>query len=132
MQFGLFSSFESTLRRGHFLAGLGQSRWHFKFKKPPSPNLDALRKVMTERLTPVHFFLRVDLNFGRISAWDRHFKGICCSPKFEGKTFAEINTMVEECCKEVGMEGRVRMICQPPSRWHMMRRRARRRWDLDF
>eukprot|EP00933_Yihiella_yeosuensis_P072459 TRINITY_DN80843_c0_g1_i1.p1 TRINITY_DN80843_c0_g1~~TRINITY_DN80843_c0_g1_i1.p1 ORF type:complete len:164 (+),score=19.51 TRINITY_DN80843_c0_g1_i1:91-582(+) len=113
--------------------GLGaplSCRTHFKFAKPPSPNLDALRKALTEKLVPVHFFLRNNLTFTNF-VWDQHFIGIMCSPKFEGKSHKEINDMVDSICDEVGMKGRVRILCQPPSRWHMMKRRTRKRWDFD-
>eukprot|EP00930_Biecheleria_cincta_P050433 TRINITY_DN35601_c0_g1_i1.p1 TRINITY_DN35601_c0_g1~~TRINITY_DN35601_c0_g1_i1.p1 ORF type:complete len:151 (+),score=17.34 TRINITY_DN35601_c0_g1_i1:91-543(+) len=115
-------------------AGLGtpsSSRSHYKFAKPPSPNLDALRKVLTERLVPVHFFLRNNLTFTNY-VWDKHFIGICCSPKFEGKSHKEMNELVDDICDEVGMKGRVRLLCHPPSRWHMMKRRSRKKWDFDW
>mmetsp|Transcript_32060 Transcript_32060/g.74889 ORF Transcript_32060/g.74889 Transcript_32060/m.74889 type:complete len:155 (+) Transcript_32060:30-494(+) len=113
------------------LFALTAVRSSYKFAPPPSPNLVALRKILTERLVPVHFYLRNNLTFCNY-VWDMHFIGICCSPKFEGKSHKEINKMVEDICAEVGMQGRVQMICHPPSRWHMMRRRARRRWDFDW
>eukprot|EP00434_Breviolum_minutum_P006883 symbB.v1.2.006074.t1/scaffold332.1/size322744/9 len=105
-------------------------RWSHKFATPPSPNLEKLRQILTVRLVPVHFFLRNNITF-QTHVWDQHFIGIMCSPKFEGKTHKEINRMVEELCEEVGMGGRVRILCQPPSRWHMMKHRTRRRWDFD-
>mmetsp|Transcript_140972 Transcript_140972/g.351519 ORF Transcript_140972/g.351519 Transcript_140972/m.351519 type:complete len:173 (-) Transcript_140972:103-621(-) len=109
---------------------VGSVRSYHKFAKPDSPNLDALRKVITEKLTPVHFYLRNNLIFTNW-VYDMHFVGIICSPKFEGKSHKEMNAMVDACAEEVGMGGRVRCICQPPSRWHMMRRRSRHRWDFD-
>mmetsp|Transcript_126196 Transcript_126196/g.200156 ORF Transcript_126196/g.200156 Transcript_126196/m.200156 type:complete len:155 (+) Transcript_126196:70-534(+) len=109
----------------------GLVRTYYRFARPASPKLDELRKVLTERLTPVHFFLKNDLCYANW-VYDMHFTGIMCSPKFEGKSYKEIHDMVNACCAEVGMEGRVRMICQPPSRWHMMRKRARKRWNLDM
>eukprot|EP00931_Biecheleriopsis_adriatica_P098908 TRINITY_DN73094_c0_g1_i1.p1 TRINITY_DN73094_c0_g1~~TRINITY_DN73094_c0_g1_i1.p1 ORF type:complete len:148 (+),score=25.42 TRINITY_DN73094_c0_g1_i1:30-473(+) len=111
-------------------AKLGAVRSAHKFACPPSPNLEALRKILTERLVPVHFFIRNNLTFTNY-VWDKHFIGIICSPKFEGKTHKEINQMVDDICDEVGMKGRVRLMAQPPSRWHMMKRRTRRRWDFD-
>mmetsp|Transcript_24640 Transcript_24640/g.43938 ORF Transcript_24640/g.43938 Transcript_24640/m.43938 type:complete len:145 (-) Transcript_24640:18-452(-) len=113
--------------------GLGapsSSRSYYKFAKPPSPNLDALRQLLTERLVPVHFFLRNNLTFTNF-VWDKHFIGIMCSPKFEGKSHKEINAMVDDIADEVGMRGQVRIVCQPPSKWHMMKRRTRKRWDFD-
>eukprot|EP00927_Polykrikos_kofoidii_P011423 TRINITY_DN14844_c0_g1_i1.p1 TRINITY_DN14844_c0_g1~~TRINITY_DN14844_c0_g1_i1.p1 ORF type:complete len:206 (-),score=25.95 TRINITY_DN14844_c0_g1_i1:106-723(-) len=102
-----------------------------KFAKPDSPNLDNLRRVFTEKLVPVHFYLITDGRFTNW-VWDMHFRGICCSPKFEGKTYKEINDMVNALCKEVGMEGRVRMTCEPPSRWFKLRRLNRKRWHIDM
>merc|ERR1711939_1069650 len=106
-------------------------RFAHKFAKPPSPNLDNLRCVLTERLTPVQFYLINDTPKFTNWVWDQHFKGICLSPKFEGKSTKQMLEMVEACCREVGMEGRVHLICQPPSRWHKMKRLHRRRWTID-
>mmetsp|Transcript_65577 Transcript_65577/g.125079 ORF Transcript_65577/g.125079 Transcript_65577/m.125079 type:complete len:170 (-) Transcript_65577:65-574(-) len=110
---------------------LGSIRGYYRFARPPGPNADKLRQIITERLTPVCFYLKNDLAYANW-VYDMHFMGILCSPKFEGKTFKEINAMVNACAAEAGMEGRVRMICQPPSRWHMLRKRARKRWNLDM
>mmetsp|Transcript_61751 Transcript_61751/g.170785 ORF Transcript_61751/g.170785 Transcript_61751/m.170785 type:complete len:191 (-) Transcript_61751:140-712(-) len=107
------------------------ARAYHKFAKPPSPNLDNIRRVISEKLTPIYFYARNNLIFTNW-VWDMHFVGVICSPKFEGKTHKEMNAMVEECCEAVGMKGRVKLICHPPSRWHMMRRRARKRWYLDM
>ncbi|CAK9064549.1 Hypothetical protein SCF082_LOCUS33211 [Durusdinium trenchii] len=106
-------------------------RYSHKFATPPSPNLEKLRQIYTVKLVPLHFYLRNNLHVGSGYIWDEFFIGIMCSPKFEGKTHKEMNQMVEDLAAEVGMSGRVRMICQPPSRWHMMRRRTRKRWDFD-
>ncbi|CAL1132225.1 unnamed protein product [Cladocopium goreaui] len=91
------------------LTGLGSG---YKFATPPSPNLEKLLGTPGD-------------------VWDQHFIGIMCSPKFEGKTHKEMRQMVEDLCAEVGLPGRVHMICQPPSRWHMMKARTKRRWDFD-
>eukprot|EP00929_Paragymnodinium_shiwhaense_P039175 TRINITY_DN20600_c0_g1_i1.p1 TRINITY_DN20600_c0_g1~~TRINITY_DN20600_c0_g1_i1.p1 ORF type:complete len:195 (-),score=30.28 TRINITY_DN20600_c0_g1_i1:282-809(-) len=133
---GLHSSHASSSSclalRGSPFAVQVQVRDFRKFACPPKPNLDALRKVIMVRLTPVYFYLKNDPKFNPTVLWDAHFKGICCSPKFEGKSFKEINAMVEECAEEVGMGGRISMFCQPPSKWHLMRRRGRRRWTGDW
>mmetsp|Transcript_69414 Transcript_69414/g.140605 ORF Transcript_69414/g.140605 Transcript_69414/m.140605 type:complete len:146 (+) Transcript_69414:1-438(+) len=112
------------------LAAPSAVRYSYKFATPPSPNLEKLRHVLTVKLVPIHFFLRNDITFGNY-VWDQHFIGIMCSPKFEGKTHKEMRQMVEDLCAEVGLPGRVHMICQPPSRWHMMKARTKRRWDFD-
>merc|ERR1719324_850083 len=116
------------------ISALGSVRTHYRFARPPSPVLDELRRVITVKLTPVHFYVVNDLGYGYTTwAYDMHFRGILCSPKFEGKTYKEMHTMVNDCAAEAGLpEGRLKMICQPPSRWNMMRKRARRRWNLDM
>ncbi|CAJ1364621.1 unnamed protein product [Effrenium voratum] len=106
-------------------------RCSYRYACPPSPNLVKLRQLITEKLVPVHFFIRNKKLTPWPWVWDTDFMGICCSPKFEGKTHKEINEMVDELAAQVGMRGRVRLLCQPPSRWHMLKRRARSRWDFD-
>ena len=77
---------------------------------------------------------RVDMDSATCSVQvhDTHFIGICCSPKFEGKTHKQINEMVDAIAEEVGVKGRVKLLCQPPSKWHMLKRRSRHKWDFDW
>jgi len=102
------------------------------FATPDRPILDALRKQFTTKLTPIFFHIKNNIG---ATPWvyDMHFKCIMCSPQFEGKTRYQMKEMVESCAEEVGVKrGMIKMVLAPPSRFHMLKRPKRKRWDIDF
>ncbi|PHJ21750.1 hypothetical protein CSUI_004402 [Cystoisospora suis] len=86
-----------------------------KFAAPPCPNLLLLRRTLQERFHPILFHIKNDTTMGNY-VYDQHFKGILCSPLFEGKSYKEINAMVGRVLEDIGMnKSRVKLHCQPPS-----------------
>ncbi|SJK86498.1 conserved Plasmodium protein, unknown function [Babesia microti strain RI] len=105
-------------------------RWAHSFAAPPSPNLDRLKHEIIEKFHPICFQIKRDCTFGT-HLHDSHFMGILCSPSFEGKTYKEINSMVDKVLESIGLKGRVRLHCQPPSKFNKMYRHTRWKWNLD-
>ena len=107
-----------------------QVRRAHSFAKPETPNMDAIKKVIVERLTPIYFQVRQDIWKG---AWvnDMHFYGAICSPAFEGKAYHEMQTMVDTILGPIGMKGRCRFFLNPPSRWSKFRHIKNRQWGMD-
>ncbi|GBE62378.1 hypothetical protein, conserved [Babesia ovata] len=68
---------------------------HHKYAAPSTPKLDALRSAISAKLQPICFHVKNDPNYGTY-VYDEHFYGILCSPLFEGKTYTEINAMVDQ------------------------------------
>eukprot|EP00389_Voromonas_pontica_P001464 GDKH01002187.1.p1 GENE.GDKH01002187.1~~GDKH01002187.1.p1 ORF type:complete len:137 (-),score=18.23 GDKH01002187.1:94-504(-) len=134
--------FPNGLKASHLLAALRRtpqllprhaavtSRFAHKFAAPPCPNLNKLRSMVWTKFYPIHFELQNDYNYGT-HIYDTHFKGILCSPKFEGKTYAEMNRMFNEECFKVGLKKRVKMHCEPPSRFLKMKKFVRHHWNME-
>eukprot|EP00388_Colpodella_angusta_P001180 GDKJ01003890.1.p1 GENE.GDKJ01003890.1~~GDKJ01003890.1.p1 ORF type:complete len:123 (-),score=18.68 GDKJ01003890.1:55-423(-) len=106
------------------------ARFAHSFAAGPSPNLEKLRAAVHQHLSPIAFDVQNDYTFGN-HVYDRHFKGYLCSPLFEGKTYPEINEMVENVLKGIEMEGSCKFHCQPPSRWLKMKRLTRKRLSME-
>uniref|UniRef100_UPI00389B3A8B mL179 n=1 Tax=Toxoplasma gondii TaxID=5811 RepID=UPI00389B3A8B len=101
-----------------------------KFAAPPCPNLLLLRKTIHQRLQPILFFLKNDVTMGNY-VYDQHFKGVLCSPLFEGKSYKEIYAMVDRVLEDIGLSGRVKLYCEPPSLLHKMKYHVRKHWPLE-
>ncbi|KFG60835.1 hypothetical protein TGRUB_225720 [Toxoplasma gondii RUB] len=110
--------------------GLGPVRAAHKFAAPPCPNLLLLRKTIHQRLQPILFFLKNDVTMGNY-VYDQHFKGVLCSPLFEGKSYKEIYAMVDRVLEDIGLSGRVKLYCEPPSLLHKMKYHVRKHWPLE-
>eukprot|EP00922_Rhytidocystis_sp_ex-Travisia-forbesii_P014118 GHVS01021089.1.p1 GENE.GHVS01021089.1~~GHVS01021089.1.p1 ORF type:complete len:181 (-),score=14.59 GHVS01021089.1:71-613(-) len=108
----------------------GSRRYAHKYAPPYCPNLTNIRKIVHNRLQPIHFTLKNDPAFG-FHIWDMHFRGLLCSPLFEGKTYEEMNEMVRKALTPIGMSNRVRLTCQPPSLFCKMKRMCRQRWPME-
>ncbi|PFH35197.1 hypothetical protein BESB_060840 [Besnoitia besnoiti] len=106
--------------------GVSAVRSAHKFAAPPCPNLLLLRKSIHQRLQPILFFLKNDTTMGNY-VYDQHFKGVLCSPLFEGKSYKEINAMVDRVLEDIGLSGRVKLYCQPPSLMHVRRHGTKKR-----
>ncbi|CAD7942682.1 unnamed protein product [Amoebophrya sp. A120] len=108
------------------------ARWFsVKFKKPPSPNYDNIRRVVYTKFEPIHFILKNDCGGGPY-IWDQFYYGLLCSPKFEGLTYPAMYEMFHKEMAAIGMtQNRLRVTLQPPSRFHLMRRAVRWRWGID-
>lgn len=111
-------------------AATWQRRFAHKFAAPECPNLLRLRSAIEQNLNPICFYIKNDYAMGH-HVYDQHFYGILCSPLFEGKTYGQINAMVDSVLKPIGLKGRVKLHCQPPSRFEKMRHRLRWRWQLE-
>ncbi|CAD7950000.1 unnamed protein product [Amoebophrya sp. A25] len=120
----------SACSRGGILGPSPTACFSKKFKRPPSPNYDKIRDVIYQKFQPVQFYLNNDGEGGPY-VFDQHFKGLLCSPKFEGVDPIEMYKMVEREMAQIGLAGRVRLNCQPPSRFHMLHRTVRKRWGID-
>lgn len=107
-----------------------QRRFAHKFAAPECPNLLRLRSAIEQNLHPICFYVKNDYAMGH-HVYDQHFYGILCSPFFEGKTYVQINAMVDRVLEPIGLKGRVKLYCQPPSRFENMRHRLRWRWQLE-
>ncbi|EDO07128.1 uncharacterized protein BBOV_IV007740 [Babesia bovis T2Bo] len=103
---------------------------HHKYAAPSTPNLDAITAAINAKLQPICFHIKNDPNYSTY-VYDQHFYGILCSPLFEGKSYKEINAMVEQILEPLGLKGCVRLNCQPPSRFHKLRNHIRWRWNVD-
>ncbi|BAM41297.1 conserved hypothetical protein [Theileria orientalis strain Shintoku] len=66
---------------------------HHKYAAPHGPKLQALKEAITSKLNPICFYVKNDPNYSTY-VQDEHFYGILCSPLFEGKTYSEMNEMV--------------------------------------
>eukprot|EP00922_Rhytidocystis_sp_ex-Travisia-forbesii_P022137 GHVS01032414.1.p1 GENE.GHVS01032414.1~~GHVS01032414.1.p1 ORF type:complete len:195 (-),score=32.41 GHVS01032414.1:786-1370(-) len=108
----------------------GSRRYAHKYAPPYCPNLINIRKMVNQRLQPIYFTLKNDPAFG-FHIWDMHFRGLLCSPLFEGKTYDEMNEMVRKALTPIGMTNRVRLTCQPPSLFCKMKRMSRQRWPME-
>ncbi|EKX72959.1 conserved hypothetical protein [Theileria equi strain WA] len=109
---------------------LSRLLYHHKYAAPPGPKLEALRSAIISKLQPICFYVKNDPNYATY-VHDEHFYGILCSPMFEGKSYAEINQMIEKILEPLELKGRVRLNCQPPSRYHKLKRHIRWRWNLE-
>lgn len=114
----------------NFCAKGEQKRLAHKFAAPECPNLLKLRAAVEQNLQPICFYVKNDYAMGH-HVYDQHFYGILCSPLFEGKTYAQINAMVDRLLEPIGLKGRVKLHCQPPSRFEKLRGRLRWRWQLE-
>nr|PVC49762.1 hypothetical protein MACL_00002782 [Theileria orientalis] len=90
---------------------------HHKYAAPHGPKLQALKEAITSKLNPICFYVKNDPNYSTY-VQDEHFYGILCSPLFEGKTYSEMNEMVNGVLEPLNLKGRVRLNCQPPSRYN--------------
>ncbi|KAL8424588.1 hypothetical protein Efla_003704 [Eimeria flavescens] len=115
---GISSSFDRQKRLAH------------KFAAPECPNLLKLRMAIEQNFQPICFYVKNDYAMGH-HVYDQHFYGILCSPVFEGKTYGQINAMVDRVLEPIGLKGRVKLHCQPPSRFEKMRHRVHWRWQLE-
>ncbi|CDJ43020.1 hypothetical protein, conserved [Eimeria tenella] len=127
---GFTSYFVRLINEGGFVqplvAGLGifrsldcthaQARFAHKFAAPECPNLLKLRKAIEQNFKPICFYVKNDYAMGH-HVYDQHFYGILCSPLFEGKSYKQINAMVDRVLEPLGLGGRVKLHCQPPSRF---------------
>ncbi|KAK1441950.1 hypothetical protein BgAZ_502820 [Babesia gibsoni] len=104
--------------------------FHHKYAAPSSPKLDAMRAAITAKLQPICFQVKNDPDYSTY-VYDEHFYGILCSPLFEGKTYTEINAMVDEILEPLGLKGAVKLNCQPPSKFFKLRNHVRWRWNLN-
>nr|CEL68982.1 TPA: hypothetical protein BN1204_047090 [Neospora caninum Liverpool] len=138
---GLFSSWVPSPQLSPFFSPLaavaptaspplGSLRFAHKFAAPPCPNLLLLRKNIHQRLQPILFFLKNDTTMGNY-VYDQHFKGVLCSPLFEGKSYKEIYAMVDRVLEDIGLSGRVKLYCEPPSLLHKMKYHVRKHWPLE-
>eukprot|EP00916_Digyalum_oweni_P015346 GHVL01025105.1.p1 GENE.GHVL01025105.1~~GHVL01025105.1.p1 ORF type:complete len:145 (+),score=4.69 GHVL01025105.1:51-437(+) len=115
-----------------FRNSLSGLRFAHRRAVPAAPNLEALRKIVHQKLRPIHFEIKFDFEYGTFPRdFDHHFKGILCSPLFEGKSYEEINKLVDDTLDEIGLKGFVRLHCQPPSRYHKMHRMKIQRWNME-
>mmetsp|Transcript_7324 Transcript_7324/g.14319 ORF Transcript_7324/g.14319 Transcript_7324/m.14319 type:complete len:178 (+) Transcript_7324:233-766(+) len=107
-----------------------QTRRAHKKAAPPCPNLENIRRIVHQKLQPIEFRLK---NNYPAAGWhyDILFKGLLCSPLFEGKTYGEMKDMVDQAMTEIGMKGRVYLHCEPPSRYEKMRRLVQKRWPIE-
>ncbi|CDJ68261.1 hypothetical protein, conserved [Eimeria necatrix] len=105
---GIFRSLDCTETQ--------QARFAHKFAAPECPNLLKLRKAIEQNFKPVCFYVKNDYAMGH-HVYDQHFYGILCSPLFEGKSYRQINAMVDRVLEPLGLGGRVKLHCQPPSRF---------------
>ncbi|CDR97543.1 hypothetical protein, conserved [Babesia bigemina] len=112
------------------MAFLFKALMHHKYAAPSTPKLDALRSAISAKLQPIYFHIKNDPNYGTY-VYDEHFYGVLCSPLFEGKTYTEINAMVDQILEPLGLKAAVRLNCQPPSRFFKLRRHIRWRWNVD-
>lgn len=101
-----------------------------KWAAPPSPNMQAVKRAVTEQLSPIYFAMRNDMSCGPWNT-DKNFYGLICSPKFEGRTYPEMLFMVDAVLKPLGMSGYCRFSLEPPSRWNRLYRKKRWRWGVD-
>ena len=108
-----------------------QIRFAHKFAAPPSPNLNRIQQAVYKTLKPIQFNIKNNAQMGS-HLYDEWFVGVICSPRFEGKSFNQINLMVANTMKLAGVDPiRCRFRCQPPSRHHMLKRDIAKRWPLD-
>ncbi|SBT80757.1 conserved Plasmodium protein, unknown function [Plasmodium malariae] len=105
-------------------------KYAHKFASPDCPNLMNIKKVIYEKLKPICFHIKQDYTMGH-HVHDMHFYGILCSPLFENKSYKEMNSMVEKLMSEINLAGRVKLHCQPPSRFNKMKKHIRWRWNLE-
>ena len=94
------------------------SRFAHKWAAPPSPNLVSIKQAIQENLNPIYFTVRNDIATGPWNS-DQNFYGLLCSPKFEGKDYAEMYAMLNVVLEPLGMSGRCRFSLEPPSRWNV-------------
>ena len=94
------------------------SRFAHKWASPPSPNLTSIQNAIQAELKPIFFAIRNDIATGPWNS-DQNFYGLLCSPKFEGKEYAEMYRMVDDVLAPLGMSGRCRLSLEPPSRWNV-------------
>ncbi|UVC49731.1 hypothetical protein MACK_003841 [Theileria orientalis] len=104
--------------------------FHHKYAAPQGPKLQSLKDAITSKLNPICFYVKNDPNYSTY-VQDEHFYGILCSPLFEGKTYSEMNEIVNGILEPLNLKGRVRLNCQPPSRYNKLKRHIRLRWNLD-
>ena len=93
-------------------------RWAHKWASPPSPNMESIKQAVNQNLSPIYFTIRNDVSAGPWNT-DQNFYGLLCSPKFEGKDYNEMHSMLEEILRPIGMAGRCRFSLEPPSRWNV-------------
>ena len=107
-----------------------QKRFAHSFVKPSTPNMDAIKRALIERLSPIYFQCRQDIWKG---AWvnDQFFYGAICSPAFEGKGYYQMQAMVDDILDPLGMKDRCRFFLNPPSRWVKFRHIKNRHWGVD-
>ena len=106
------------LSRNYFWMHLSRWRSAHKWAAPPSPNMESIKHAVNQNLSPIYFSIRNDISAGPWNT-DQNFYGILCSPKFEGKDYKEMYSLLNEALKPIGMSGRCRFSLEPPSRWNV-------------
>ena len=101
-----------------------------KWASPPNPNMESVKKAITDTLAPIYFSMRGEQSAGPWNT-DQNFYGIICSAKFEGKSKAEMRAILSDVLRPMRMEDRCRFSLEPPSRWDRLYRKKRLRWGVD-
>ena len=80
--------------------------------------MEVIRSAVNQHLSPIYFNIRNDLSAGPWNT-DENFYGIICSPKFEGKEYKEMYSLLNGVLEPLGMVQRCRFSLEPPSRWNV-------------
>ena len=101
-----------------------------KWAAPTNPNMEAIKRAVTDHLSPIYFSIRGEQAAGPWNT-DENFYGIICSAKFEGKSRSQMNEILLNVLSPLKMHDRCRFSLEPPSRWDRLYRKKRWRWGVD-